>query len=110
MVEVLTSFVAHCPTPTLDMLLAGYDVFSDWAIRAHHAQPMHEGWAEYEAAHAQTLALLALIPADLRHQPGTLPWYGPEFTLDDFLLYTFFGTKRKWSVQLNTWRRTRHTA
>ncbi len=31
---------------------------------------------------------------------GTLPWYGMEYALDDFIVYTFYGHKREHSAQI----------
>ena len=103
LVEILGSFLDNCPTPTLDALLAGYDVFLERAV-PHQTKPLGALWAEYELAHARTITLLAQIPPEMRRQKGTLPWYGIEFALDDFIAYTFFGTKRKWSAQIRALR------
>ena len=36
-----------------------------------------------------------------RREPGTLPWYGPEYDLEDFIAYTFYGHKREHMAQVN---------
>lgn len=99
LMEVLGSFLDNRPTPTLNALLAGYEVFMAVAV-PQQEKTLHELWAAYEVAHAQTVMLLAQIPPETRRQKGTLPWYGMDFTLHDFIAYTFFGTKHKWSAQL----------
>jgi hypothetical protein len=60
--------------------------------------------AEYQDAHSQTVALLAQIPAEARSQNGSLPWYGPDYDLDDFIVYTFYGHKREHSAQIAVFR------
>jgi hypothetical protein len=46
------------------------------------------------------MQLSAGVPANLLRQPGTLPWYGPEYALDDFLVYSFYGHKREHTAQI----------
>jgi hypothetical protein len=31
---------------------------------------------------------------------GSIPWYGPEYALDDLLVYTMYGHKREHAPQL----------
>jgi hypothetical protein len=56
--------------------------------------------AELNEAHARVMALATRIPAETYRQNGTLPWYGPEYDLDDFIVYTFYGHKREHSAQI----------
>jgi hypothetical protein len=56
--------------------------------------------AEYNDTHAQTMALARRIPAETYGQNGTLPWYGAEYDLDDFIVYSFYGHKREHSAQI----------
>ena len=37
-------------------------------------------------------------------QSGTLPWYGMEYALDDFLVYIYYGHKREHSAQIAAFR------
>ena len=60
-----------------------------------------EVWAEYTETRAEAMRLLARIPVKERRQNGTLPWYGPEYSLEDFIVYNFYGHKREHSAQIN---------
>lgn len=56
--------------------------------------------AEYEETHAVAMALVEkLMPEKLR-EVGTIPWYGDEYSLDDFLVYNQYGHKREHSAQV----------
>lgn len=50
---------------------------------------------EYNTAHARVMELIAKIPPEKLREVGTIPWYGNEYSLDDFLVYTFYGHKRE---------------
>lgn len=50
------------------------------------------------------MALVAQIPAETARLTGTLPWYGAEYALDDFVVYTFYGHKREHSAQIAVFR------
>jgi len=52
-----------------------------------------------DASSDRTVAL-----ADAMRQAGTLPWYGLEYALDDFLVYAFYGHKREHSAQIAAFR------
>jgi hypothetical protein len=49
------------------------------------------------------------IPADVWLKNGTLPWYGMEYSLDDYIVYAFYGHKREHSAQINAFKDTLKT-
>jgi hypothetical protein len=51
--------------------------------------------AEYDDAHRRVMELIPRISPEKLREVGTIPWYGPEYSLDDFLVYTFYGHKRE---------------
>jgi hypothetical protein len=55
---------------------------------------------EYCQSYANAARLLTRIPVEMRQQRGTLPWYGDDYDLDDFLVYTFYGHKREHAAQI----------
>jgi hypothetical protein len=42
------------------------------------------------------------IPADTWVKEGILKWYGAEYDLEDFIVYTFYGHKREHCGQIAT--------
>lgn len=101
LVEVLRSFSGNFPTPTLDQFIADPQRFNEDEVARRHHNTAQEVWAEYTATRAQTMTLLARIPINQRRLRGTLPWYGPEYSLEDFIVYNFYGHKREHSAQIN---------
>ena len=72
------------------------------ALRAAHGA--EEVLAEYRDANARVAGLLARLPAETLREPGTLPWYGAEYALDDFLVYMYYGHKREHCAQIAVYR------
>jgi hypothetical protein len=44
------------------------------------------------------------VPAAIWSQLGTLPWYGAEYSLDDYIVYTFYGHKREHCAEINVFK------
>ena len=101
LVDVLHSFSSNCPTPTLDQYIADAQKFNDDEVAKRRHKMAQEVWAEYTETRAEAMRLLARIPVKERRQNGTLPWYGPEYSLEDFIVYNFYGHKREHSAQIN---------
>jgi hypothetical protein len=99
LVEVFQSFLGGGPTPYLDAMRNG-DQFNDDQITQRRDTPAPEVLAEYTDAHARALALAAQIPAEDFRRNGALPWYGAEYDLEDFIVYTYYGHKREHSAQI----------
>jgi len=104
LVEVLTSFLGGGPTPYLDRMGQGPVLFNDDEVDRRKNKTVGETLAEYNDTQAQTMALVAQIPAETIRQTGALPWYGPEYALDDFIVYTYYGHKREHCAQIAVFR------
>lgn len=104
LVEVLSGFLEGGPTPYLEKMAAGLQQFNDKEVALRRDKTMANVLAELNEAHAQAMALAARIPAETYRQNGTLPWYGSEYDLDDFIVYTYYGHKREHSAQIAAFR------
>lgn len=101
LVDVLITFSDGGPTPYLDKFGAvGPLQFNDDEVAARQDKTIADVLAEYNDTQAQTMALAARIPAETYRQNGTLPWYGPGYDLDDFIVYSFYAHKREHSAQI----------
>jgi uncharacterized damage-inducible protein DinB len=101
LIEVLGGFLEGGPTPYLAKLAEiGPERFNDDEVALRQANTTAEVLAEYMETQAQTMALAARIPPETFRQNGTLPWYGAEYDLDDFIVYSFYGHKREHSAQI----------
>lgn len=106
LVDVLTGFLGGGPTPNLDKMKADYSGFNDKEVDARKGLSVAETIAEYEAAYAKVAGLIPQIPVSILQQAGTLPWYGSEYAVDDYIVYAFYGHKREHSAQIAAFRDT----
>jgi hypothetical protein len=108
LVELLTQFLnGQAPTPYLDrMIELGPYGFNDYEVDARQKTPWLDALAEYSQTQAATMELATLIPADTFRLVGTLPWYGSEYSLDDYLVYSYYGHKREHTAQINVFKDT----
>jgi hypothetical protein len=102
--EVLTSFLGGGPTPYLDQFQDPNGKFNDTQVAMRKDATIAEIRAEFNTTHARTMALVDQIPAAVQRQAGTLPWYGMEYALDDFIVYSYYGHKREHSAQIAVFR------
>lgn len=104
LVDVLSGFTGGGATPYLDKFTAPGGQFNDSEVAARKGKSMAEVLEEFNEAHARVMDLAEQIPTETYRQNGTLPWYGPEYALDDFLVYTYYGHKREHSAQIAAMR------
>ena len=103
--EVLGSLLEPgTPTPTLREMGAQTD-FNDRQVALRRDRTAPEVLAEYEAHHHQALDLARQLPGAAFRQTGILPWYGPDYDLEDYLVYTFYGHKREHAAQIALYRK-----
>lgn len=101
LVELLNQILgSEGPTPTLDSFSQSPQEFNDIQVARRQDKTAAEVRAEYVETQAQTMALLAQIPVTRQRQMGLLSWYGPEYDLEDFLVYSFYGHKREHMAQV----------
>ena len=91
-------------TPMLNAFVDPGGQFNDTqvALRQHHSPATI--LAEYTEAYNRVSALVVQLPTDLLSRAGTLPWYGQEYALDDFIVYAFYGHKREHCAQIAVFR------
>ena len=104
LVDVLGAFTGGGATPYLDKFTAPGGQFNDSEVAARKGKSIEEVLEEFNGAHGRVMELAAQIPAETFRQNGTLPWYGSEYALDDFIVYTYYGHKREHSAQIAAMR------
>jgi uncharacterized protein (TIGR03083 family) len=104
LVDVLGGFLGSADTPLLAAFQSGD--FNDQQVDLRAGRSSAETLAEYANAHERTMSQIADIPAETLRDPGTLPWYGAEYALDDFIVYAYYGHKREHSAQIAVFRDT----
>jgi hypothetical protein len=82
--------------------------FGDTQVLARKGRAPQQILDEYTSAHERTVALAKELGADRLREVGTIPWYGPKYSIDDFIVYANYAHKREHLGQLKQFRlRTR---
>ena len=102
--DILSSLVGGSATPTLSLYLENPLRFNDDQVATRSQMAANAVVAEYVGAHERTMALIRQIPTEVRSRPGTLPWYGAGYALDDVIVYMYYGHKREHSAQIAAFR------
>jgi hypothetical protein len=85
----------------------GIGAFNDDQVEARKKLSKAETWSEYEQSCTRIAEqFVPKIPAEVWSQTGTLPWYGAEYSLDDYIVYTYYGHKREHCAQINIFKDT----
>lgn len=90
--EILESFLGGPPPH----LMVGMEASKNDALVAQkQGMSFDDLLAEYNAHVERNLRLIEKIPSDKLRAVGMIPWYGDEYALDDFIVYTYYGHKRE---------------
>ncbi|MBV9711344.1 MAG: DinB family protein [Ktedonobacteraceae bacterium] len=100
LVDILNSFTKQVATPALDRFIELGGQFNDYEVRQRKEKTMEEVLQELNEAHSSTMSFIAAIPVETLRQAGTLPWYGMAYSLDDVIVYMYYGHKREHSAQI----------
>jgi hypothetical protein len=105
LVEVLKVFSGNEPGPVLTLFKeVDGDRFNALQVEQRKSLTPGEILSEYTQLQADTMSLIVQIPESDLRQPGKLPWYGMEYALDDFIVYSFYGHKREHMAQVAVFR------
>ena len=96
--DILATFVG-APLES-DLTAADPRTFNDDQAAIRRDWPVEAVLAEYRAAHERAMAHARAIPPERWREVGTIPWYGPGYSLDDLVVYTIYGHKREHDPQL----------
>ncbi len=96
--EVMAMFTGE--TPRTNLLAATTETFNDDQAAIRVDWTVAQVLAELRDAHALVMSLAGRIPADAWLRVGTIPSYGPQYSLDDLLVYSMYGHKREHAPQL----------
>lgn len=107
LIELLGALPDNRPMPTIERMKSDPQTFNDVEVDQKRAdQSPADAWAEYVTNWERVMGLLGAIPESDRRVAGALPWYGDEYDLEDFLVYTFYGHKREHCAQIMVYRDT----
>jgi hypothetical protein len=88
-------------TPTSDLSSADPRTFNDDQAAVRRDWTIDQVRMEFLDAHERVMRLAATIAPEVWREVGTIPWYGPEYSLDDLVVYQMYGHKREHDPQLS---------
>lgn len=104
-VEVLNDILGiSARTPIMDSRAENGDLFNDVEVEKRQDMTPQDVFDAYRSGQSQVISLARKVPPSRFTENGTLPWYGEEYSLNDFLVYTSYGHKREHSAQVNAYR------
>ena len=102
--DAFESVLGRQPTPTLDHMRADHTAFNDSEVERREGHTPEQILREYTEAHERVIALAAELGPDRLRQPGTIPWYGEGYSLDDLIVYANYAHKREHCGQVRQFR------
>ena len=96
--EILASFAGE--EPATDLLRQPLETFNDDQAAIRRDWSVEAIVGELRGAYRDAMALVPRISPERWSEVGTLPWYGPEYALDDLVVYLMYGHKREHCPQL----------
>jgi hypothetical protein len=87
-------------SPESNVLQVDYTTFNDDQAAIRSAWSVPDVLDEYRGAYDRVMRLAGRVPEARWTTVGTIPWYGPEYSLDDLLVYSMYGHKREHAPQL----------
>ena len=105
LVEVLKGLTGEKQaTPSLDLWQQGGEKFNEASISKRQGLKYEEVLAEYQQADDQVMSLIEKFPEEKLREKGTIPWYGAEYSIEDLIVYQYYGHKREHSAQVEGFR------
>ena len=98
--DVLAGFVG-APAES-DLLAVDPATFNDDQAAVRKDWPVEAVLAELATAHERAMGHARSIRPERWAEVGTIPWYGPQYALDDLAVYTMYGHKREHEPQLTS--------
>ncbi|MBA2469425.1 MAG: maleylpyruvate isomerase N-terminal domain-containing protein [Chloroflexia bacterium] len=78
--------------------------FNDAEVIKRRDQDFDGVLNELNRAHGTVLERLSTFTPERLGFGGTIPWYGDEYSLDDLLVYMYYGHKREHAAQIAVFR------
>lgn len=102
--EVLETFLGGEEGAYTREMAQGGEKFNQIQVARRSEMRVSEVLEEYKVAHSRLMEFAGRIPAETFRKNGTIPWYGIEYCLDDFIVYSNYAHKREHSAQINVFK------
>lgn len=103
-VDALMTLVGGGTTPHLDAFNRKEPDLNEREVALRRDWPVARVLAEYTETAERVMTLAARVPPETCRRAGALPWYGEEYSLDDFLVYMAYGHKCEHCAQIAVFR------
>lgn len=91
--ELLESFIRGTPPP--ELITRMNPELNDVLVAEKEGKTFDELLNEYQTSFQRVMQLVPQISPERWREVGTLPWYGNEYSLEDYVVYTYYGHKRE---------------
>ncbi len=98
--DVLAVFLGESPVSGL--LGDDYTTFNDDQAAIRRDWTVRDVLDEYRGATDRVTRLARRVPEERWTLVGTVPWYGPQYSLDELMVYSMYGHKREHAPQLES--------
>jgi hypothetical protein len=98
--EVFSGLLKSSSSPTLDQWLTNPEAFNQQQVLLRRDKSPRDVLTEYVLTFDKVMALAIQIRAELWQEHGILPWHGGQYSLDDFIVYQYYGHKREHSAEI----------
>jgi uncharacterized damage-inducible protein DinB len=78
--------------------------FNEQQVSLRQDWSVEQVMQDYTEAQAKVQKLFKEISREQRSQAGTIPWYGNEYDLEDWVTYANYGHKREHCAQIAVYR------
>ena len=82
----------------------GWKTFNDDHVNTRRGKSYKEILDEYSKANEEADSLLKDMNPELLSKTGTIPWYGRDYSLDDFIVYANYGHKESDVSRINAFK------
>jgi uncharacterized damage-inducible protein DinB len=84
-IDVLNTFQESETTPAIEQWVNSRAVFNKEEVEARKYATAQQVMDEFQDAQVEAASLIMQIPSEKVQQTGTIPWYGKEHSLADFI-------------------------
>jgi|SRR3989338_3323648 len=92
------------PRPYLDSMMKAKETFNDDYVEKYKSMNLDEVTSDYVGTYERVSQIISLLSPERLCEAGTIPWYGDEYSLDDFIVYASYGHKREHVGQIKQFR------
>lgn len=101
LLDALKTLNSEAQTPDLQRFINRDESYGDATVNEAQHKSYEQVLADYESVREQALIELGKIDDATRNRVGTLPWYGADYDLEDFIVYTVYAHKREHSAHID---------